>query len=94
MSKLLVKPKVSIAVIFEVDESEARALDALAGYGDDAFIKVFYEKLGEGYMREHEKGLRSFLTSIRGIVGPALSEVDDARALLIEKAKGRLNPSA
>ncbi|MHC4179286.1 MAG: hypothetical protein ACYSWU_17370 [Planctomycetota bacterium] len=64
---------------FVINEVEARALDALAGYGDNAFIEAFYEKLGKAYMRNHEDGLRSFLTTIRDVVTPAIGMVDDAR---------------
>lgn len=79
MSKLanltIIKPSVS----FTVSESEARALDALVGYGDDAFIKVFYDKLGKAYMDRHEQGLREFFQSIRGFMPGILSQIDDAR---------------
>lgn len=45
MAKIVGKANVDLRMFFEVDEIEARALDALSGYGDDAFIKVFYEHL-------------------------------------------------
>lgn len=70
---------IGVRVHFEVDEEEARALDDLAGYGDDAFIKAFYENLGKAYMEKHEAGLRRFLQSIRRVVGPGLSAIDEAR---------------
>jgi hypothetical protein len=53
----------------------------LAGYGDDAFIKVFYEKLGKSYMQAHEGGLRSFLVSIRESIPGHLDRVDEARKI-------------
>lgn len=76
------RPIITVAVSFTVDEEEIRALDALAGYGDDGFVKAFYEKLGTAYMRDHEQGLRRFLKTIRGIAGPAIARVDEARKLL------------
>lgn len=82
MAEITVAPKLNVHVTFVIDESEARALDALAGYGDDAFVKAFYEQLGEAYMRQHEDGLRKFLSSIRGVVNPALVNVDKARQVL------------
>lgn len=72
-----------------LSEVEIRALDALVGYGDDAFIKVFYEKLGQGYMRDHEKGLRSFFSTVREEVLPALHDIDTARRDLGEAIKKR-----
>lgn len=86
MAKIVSRPNLEITVCFTVDEAEARALDALAGYGDDAFIKVFYEKLGKAYMEEHEAGLRSFLKSVRSCVRPAIDMVSNARKLLLEDA--------
>lgn len=70
---------VELKLTFELDEVEARALDALAGYGDDAFVKAFYELLGKHYMQEHESGLRSFLKSIRQSVPGHLVRIDNAR---------------
>lgn len=86
MAKATVKPKVTVNVQFEINEDEARALGALAGYGDDPFIKVFYEKMGKSYLEPHEAGLRSFLQSIRDIINPAITEVNEARRFL-EKRK-------
>lgn len=54
---------------------EVRALDALVGYGDDAFVKVFYEHLGKHYMQPHEAGLKS----VRELVPGILRRTDDAR---------------
>jgi hypothetical protein len=72
-------PTVSLTMRIKISESEARALEALAGYGDDAFVKAFYEKLGESYMKKHETGLRSFLKSIREFMPGYLSRADKAR---------------
>ena len=86
MAKANGKPVVTVTVAFEIDEEEARALDALSGYGDEAFVKAFYEKLGQAYMRDHEQGLRRFLKTIRDVVTPAMSQADKARALLAGKS--------
>jgi hypothetical protein len=79
MAKIYQAPKVDMALTFVVNESEARALDALAGYGDDAFIKAFYDTLGKAYMVEHEAGLRTFLKDVRGFLPGALERLDKAR---------------
>ena len=73
------------SMIFGVDislsESEARALDALVGYGDDAFIKKFYETLGIAYMGPHEAGLRSLFKRLREDMPPQLRRIDQARGV-------------
>ena len=39
------RPKLELEMTIRLNESEARALDALAGYGDDSFVKAFYSLL-------------------------------------------------
>ena len=77
---------VSAALAFtggiNLTEVEMRALDALVGYGDDAFLAVFKEKLRAAYIRDHESGLRSFFAAVRRDVLPALHDVDEARRAL------------
>jgi hypothetical protein len=84
MAKLTQRPTVQVEAVLTVNEAELRALDALAGYGDDAFIRAFYEKLGEAYMREHENGLREFLKTIRSLAPSILNRADAARAAFTE----------
>ncbi len=71
-------PHVTLVLSLSLSEEEARALEALGGYGADAFIKRFYEFLGESYMKPHEAGLRSFLEGTKSIAG-FLTRTDDAR---------------
>lgn len=79
MAEIIGRPNVNLDLTFRINEAEARALEDLAGYGDDAFIKVFYEKLGKCYMEKHEAGLRSFLTSVRKFIPGELAKLDAAR---------------
>lgn len=79
MAKITQQPTVTVEATFTVNEAELRALDGLAGYGDDAFIKMFYKDLGQTYLKPHEAGLREFLKSIRSIVGPIIQRTDNAR---------------
>lgn len=51
MATITQKPQVTLELHFKIDEAEALALDALVGYGDDAFIKAFKEKLGAALYR-------------------------------------------
>lgn len=79
MAAVTLKPTLRVEVHFVVEEVEARALDAMAGYGDDAFVSAFYERLGKAYMEKHEHGLRSFLDSIRKQMPMVLGQIDSAR---------------
>jgi hypothetical protein len=79
MAEIIQLPKVEVTATMSFSEAELRALDALVGYGSDAFLKVFYEKLGKHYMQPHEAGLRTLFESVRGVVPGILSRTDDAR---------------
>lgn len=60
---------------------ELSALDALAGYGVDEFIELFYKHMGEHYLKPHENGLRSFLNSVHSCKGMT-SAADECREFL------------
>lgn len=76
------QPTVTVTATLTLDHAEIAALDALAGYGTDAFLKVFYDKLGEAYLRPHEAGLRSLFDTIRHDATSALAAVRDAEQML------------
>lgn len=80
MAKFKSTGRVEFEMVFTITESEARALDALSGYGSDAFMKFFYEHMGKYYMEPHDAGMRSFLDSIRGTVSGHIAQCDAARA--------------
>lgn len=82
MAKITAKPQLDLSISFSINESEARALEALSGYSIDKFLAVFYEELGEAYMKKHEDGLRQFLEEVRKVVKPALSMIDESRLYL------------
>ena len=79
MAKIAQRPKVELELVIVLDEEETRALDALVGYGDDAFIAAFKEKLGKAYLDDHEDGLRRFFQSIRQNVPPILERLKKAK---------------
>lgn len=83
MAEFKASSSLMVKITIILDEDEARALDALAGYGDDAFIGHFYEKLGRYYLEPYEKGLRSFLVSVRQNMPSRLREIDKARQSLL-----------
>jgi hypothetical protein len=76
MAKAQGKPVLTVVVAFEIDESEARALDALADNDADTLSS------GVRSLRDHEAGLNTFLQTIRDIVRPAIVTADKARDLL------------
>ena len=81
MAKIEGRSTIGVAVVLVLTEAEAGALDALAGYDTDAFIKTFYEKMGRAYLEPYEVGLRSLLDSVRDTSGIrlVLSRLRDAR---------------
>lgn len=60
---------IDVAATITLNEDEICALDALAGYGVDEFLKAFYKVMGEAYLKPHEAGLRSFLKAVSGCDG-------------------------
>ena len=79
-----IRHAVTVRAVIELDEPQLRALDALAGYGTDGFLKVFYKQMGKHYLQPHEAGLRALFETIKRDVPPALHSVDRARDLLDE----------
>lgn len=80
---------VNFEAVLHLTEPEVRAMDALVGYGFEPFIKVFYEKLGQSYMRDHEGGLRTFFESIEKQIRPELHRIDEVQKVLkMEMASG------
>jgi hypothetical protein len=77
-----VRTKVTISATIEFTEGQLRALDALVGYGDDAFLKAFNVKLGTHYIKPFERDLRELFAQIRKTVPPALRNVKAARERL------------
>lgn len=76
-------------VYLKLTESEARALDALVGYGHKAFLEVFYKHMGECYMKPNEKGLISLFESVRDKVPAHLSRIDKTRKTFQENNPNR-----
>jgi hypothetical protein len=72
-------PRVEVSATIKLTEPELRALDALAGYGDDAFLSIFYKHMGEAYLKPHEAGLRSLFAVIRADLNPILSRANAAK---------------
>lgn len=79
MAKIIAKPTIEMTIIFELTEEEAFALNALAEYGTNAFLHVFYEEMGRAYLEPHEEGLRSLFISVQGAMPQYKQKIADAR---------------
>lgn len=64
-------------------EGEAAALNAIAIYGADEFLRVFYTHLGKAYLEPYEKDMRSLFLVLKGELSPHLSKAKKAREILI-----------
>ena len=88
MAKVIGHGEINGEVTLVLNESEARALDAIVGYGAEPFLKAFYEHLGKAYLQPYERGLRSLFESVRtgdGSVSLFLTKLQDARAVFSGK---------
>lgn len=79
MTNIRPKVRINFEVEITLTEPEAMALDGLAGYGIDAFLKVFYEKMGRSYLEQHAYGLRSLFKNIQNTITPTIKEIRQAR---------------
>lgn len=71
--------QIEAKVVLELDEHEAAALEAIFSYNVDAFLAVFYERMGKAYVQPHEEGVRSLHKQIRGLMAGPLAEVKAMR---------------
>ncbi len=79
MSTSISQSDVIFSITVEMNEEQTRALEALTLYGDDAFLRVFYEHLGKANLQKHEEGLKSLFNMIRNEVPKHILKVDTAR---------------
>lgn len=63
----------------ELNEAEIGALDAIFGYSPEAFLVAFKKNLGSAYVERYEAGVRSLHQRVRGVTGPALTEIKALR---------------
>lgn len=82
MVKISNRTRIHFTVTMQLDEDQARALDAMIGYGFNTFLATFYKHLGKGYLEPHEAGLRRVFDAIGEQVSPELYRIDKARKIL------------
>lgn len=80
-----IKVKQEFKVVLTLSVEEAQALDALVGYGGEAFVNtflpVFYKELGKHYMQPYEQGLKTLFDNIRSNIPQALHRIETAKKL-------------
>jgi hypothetical protein len=69
----------NVQIQLQLTEDEARALEAIVGYGVEEFLKCFYEHLGKHYLEPHEKGVESLFETIKNELPKHLQKADDVR---------------
>ncbi|MFM2292650.1 MAG: Caulobacter phage Cr30 [Bacteroidota bacterium] len=91
--------KIDFQVTLKLNEQEARALEAIAGYGSSEFLKCFYEHLGKHYLQPNESGVISLFSTIRNEIPKHISKLEKCRKQLnnesckIENIDLEYNPS-
>lgn len=85
MNKIKATSKLDFKLTLELNEVEARALEAIVGYGDKNFLKVFYEHMGKHYLEPHESGLKSLFETIKSELRPHLHKFDKVREAIDNK---------
>lgn len=85
-SEVVQKPSAEFAVNIQLTENEARAWDAIVGYGWNAFIEVFEAKLGKHYIAPYRADAKRMFEHTRSTIGMQLHGIVAAK-----KAIGELN---
>lgn len=79
--------RVDFSIQITLNEQEAKALEAIAGYGVDSFLEVFYAKMGRHYLEPHEQGMRLLFERIRHVMPVELAKINTAKASISEALK-------
>lgn len=80
--KLKSATQVDIKIHLVLSEDEARALEAICGYGPDQFVKWFYKNLGKFYLQPHETAMRSLFDTVRSELPKQLRKADEVKKTL------------
>ena len=79
MDKINSLSTMEFQVTLKLNEKEARALEAIAGYGSKEFLNCFYEHLGKHYLQPNETGVISLFSTIKEELPKHLSKFDKCR---------------
>ncbi|MFA6087474.1 hypothetical protein [Mucilaginibacter sp.] len=62
-----IKTTVDFKVTLELTENEARALEAIIGYGWKLFAEFFYKSLGSHYLKPYEEAAKNIFAQRQNI---------------------------
>jgi hypothetical protein len=79
-----VKPVINFTVEMKLTENEARALGAIALYGVEPFLKVFYTNMGSCYLKPTEKDFRELFGKIGCSLCSSITQIDEMKKRLRE----------
>jgi len=79
------KSRIDVTIQITISEDEARALDAIMGYGAKGFIEGFYKQMGKHYLMPYEHAVPSLFAGVRTQIAPILEKADKAREVFFEK---------
>lgn len=78
-TEVVQKPSMEFHINIQLTEGEARAWDAIVGYGWDVFIQVFEEKLGKHYIAPYKREAEQMFKETRTTIGQQLYGIEQAR---------------
>lgn len=78
---------VNFTIEFTLTKKEAQALEAIAGYGVDAFLKSFYEHLGESYLKPYDSSTRELFKRINEELPSEIYKIEKAEEAIAEALK-------
>jgi len=79
MAKISSQPKIDLVLNLSINEGEARALYAMAAYGDENFLAAFYKELGKSCLQPHSDSLCDLFAVVRSEIPNVLRQLDKAR---------------
>ena len=79
MAEIKSSSQMDFQVTLKLTEIEARALEAIVGYGAKEFLNCFYEHLGKHYLQPHETGVISLFSTIKDELPKHLYRFDKCR---------------
>lgn len=85
--------EVNMNIKLFITKEEAKALHGIVGYGADAFLEVFYPKLGKSYLKDHELAMRSLFIKLFQELPIEIAKLENAEKLINEATKLFITPS-
>jgi hypothetical protein len=79
MAKIEGHPSIGFTITLQLNEAEARALEALTGYGTHEFLSSFYANMGKHYLQPYEAGLVSLFETVKTVIPKITAKIDAAK---------------